>query len=125
MNHTMYRLAAAGLVLAAGCTHHGGGPNPGASGRVRGHVMQSPTCPGPQHEGQVCTAPLAGAVVDAGTARATTDAAGAYELWFRGTMAMVTVIPPAGSTVTCPTVSVAVRVGGTVTQDFDCDTGIR
>jgi hypothetical protein len=117
-------LAAAALGLSSACT----GPDPGGFTPVDGVVTKSPTCPGAQRPGQVCTAPVAGVVVrrqDGGIVlRATTDARGHFSIGGHATDVTLTV--DVGDTgLRCPAVHVIAQVGVTTHQDIDCDTGIR
>jgi hypothetical protein len=117
-------LAAAAVGLSSACT----GPDPGGFTTVDGYVSKSPTCPGPQRPGQVCTAPVVGVVVlrqEGGIVlRATTDARGHFSIGGHSTDVTLTV--DVGDTgLRCPTLHVTARVGVITHQDIDCDTGIR
>jgi hypothetical protein len=118
------------VVLAAACTHPGhGGPHPGGTGTVTGRVTRSPTGPGPQREGQVCVAPVAGIGVRAtgvsGVKTTRTDAAGVFRLTFVVTGPVTLTVDVGDTGLRCPPVEVAVKATETVTRDIDCDTGIR
>jgi hypothetical protein len=119
---------AAAALLTVACMS-GGPPNPGARGRITGHVTRSPTCPGPQHVGQDCTGPVAGATVRTSgspMATTTTDAGGLFTLTVI-VGAPVTLLVDTGTAgvMSCEQPVVRPVAGTTVTQDIACDTGIR
>ena len=100
------------------------------SHRLAGVVWISPTCAGPQREGELCRSPLAGVEVrlsDGGgrvAASATTDASGAFAMLapagrYNLHVAGVAKLPR------CPVVAITLPMDKPAPVELECDSGMR
>lgn len=97
---------------------------------LAGVVWISPTCAGPQREGEACRAPLAGVEVrlsDEGgrvAVSATTDAAGAFAM--RAPAGRYRLhVPGVAKIPRCPHLTITLPMGKPAPVELECDSGMR
>ena len=128
------------VLALAGCIVTGGGADDdgltgsgGATGTLAGRVTIGPICP-VETEGEPCPVPAetyasVTVVVDAvggrNVARQPLDSEGRYRIELVPGRYLVTLEHGLGIDPGRPVEDVEIRAGGTVTLDFDIDTGIR
>jgi len=98
--------------------------------RLAGVVWISPTCGGPQREGELCRAPLAGVEVrlsDGGggvAASATTDASGAFTMRAPAGHYRLHVVGVVKVT-RCPDLTITLPMAKPAPVELECDSGMR
>ncbi len=118
------------MLISALMNPHAASCSDSATHPFAGVVWISPTCAGPQREGDLCRAPLAGVEVrlsdSAGrvAASATTDAAGAYAMRatagrYRLHVVAVVKIPR------CPELAIMLPMAKPAPVELECDSGMR
>lgn len=112
------------VIVAGSCSQPG-------RGTVQGHVTAGPTCPVERipPDPQCADRPVASTAVlasnQSGGYSTVTDADGYYRLVLPAGVAFTINVGLPGRFPVCPSDTVTVSAGRTVTKDIGCDTGIR